>query len=137
MKALKRIFYTGLLLILRSYRITSTCSSMQQIKLNCLVKTLYLCLADSKRPLAKENENDERDLLSVDPKLELWFSFDGSRGFRRTGDLLFNSCVGHTSRALWAAGIPNIYLFHPIMLNLQLVTRQIGIYSSPFLYQKP
>jgi hypothetical protein len=52
-------------------------------------------------------------------------------------DLLLNSCVGHTSRALWAAGIPNIYLFHPHMLNFQLLIRQIGIYSSPYFYQIP
>lgn len=48
-------------------------------------------------------------------------------------DLLLNSCVGHASRALWAAGVPNIYLFHPHLLSIQLTVRQIGIYSSPFL----
>ncbi len=52
-------------------------------------------------------------------------------------DLLLNSCVGHTSRALWRAGIPNMYLFHPHVLNAQLLIRQIGIYSSPYLYQIP
>jgi len=52
-------------------------------------------------------------------------------------DLLFNSCIGHTSRALWTAGIPNLYLLHPHMLNLQLLIRQLGIYSSPYLYQIP
>lgn len=52
-------------------------------------------------------------------------------------DLLLNSCVGHTSRALWNAGIPNIYLFHPHMLNFQLYMRQLGIYSSQYLYQTP
>lgn len=50
-------------------------------------------------------------------------------------DLLLNSCVGHTTRALWSAGVPTIYAFHPHMLNLQLVVRQVGIYSSPYLYQ--
>ncbi|GHT62542.1 hypothetical protein AGMMS50239_16140 [Bacteroidia bacterium] len=50
-------------------------------------------------------------------------------------DLLLNSCVGHTSRALWSAGVPNIYLFHPHLLNFQLMIRQLGIYSSPYLYQ--
>ncbi len=50
-------------------------------------------------------------------------------------DLLFNSCVGHTTRALWRAGVPTIFAFHPHMLNLQLAIRQIGIYSSPYLYQ--
>lgn len=52
-------------------------------------------------------------------------------------DLLLNSCVGHTSRALWSAGVPNIYLFHPHLLNAQLLIRQLGILSSPFLYQIP
>jgi hypothetical protein len=50
-------------------------------------------------------------------------------------DLLFNSCVGHTSRALLRAGVPTIFSFHPHILNLQLFIRQIGIYSSPYLYQ--
>lgn len=35
-------------------------------------------------------------------------------------DLLLNSCVGHTTRALWSAGVPTLYAFHPHMLNLQL-----------------
>jgi len=52
-------------------------------------------------------------------------------------DLLLNSCVGHTTRALWSAGIPTIYALHPHMLNLQLFIRQLGIYSSPYLYQIP
>jgi len=52
-------------------------------------------------------------------------------------DLLFNSCVGHTTRALMRAGVPTIYAFHPHMLNLQLFIRQMGIYSSPYLYQIP
>ena len=52
-------------------------------------------------------------------------------------DLLLNSCVGHTTRALWSAGVPTIYSLHPHMLNLQLLIRQMGIYSSPYLYQIP
>lgn len=52
-------------------------------------------------------------------------------------DLLLNSCVGHTSRALWGAGVPNVYLFHPHFLNAQLLVRQLGIYSSPYLHQIP
>lgn len=52
-------------------------------------------------------------------------------------DLLLNSCVGHTTRALWSAGVPTLYAFHPHMLNLQLFIRQLGIYSSPYLYQIP
>jgi hypothetical protein len=52
-------------------------------------------------------------------------------------DLLLNSCVGHTTRALMRAGVPTIYAFHPHMLNLQLFIRQMGIYSSPYLYQIP
>lgn len=52
-------------------------------------------------------------------------------------DLLLNSCVGHTTRSLWAAGVPVLYAFHPHMLNVQLLIRQLGIYSSPFIYQIP
>lgn len=52
-------------------------------------------------------------------------------------DLLLNSCVGHTSRALWGAGVPTLYAFHPHMLNVQLLIRQLGIYSSPYFYQIP
>jgi hypothetical protein len=44
---------------------------------------------------------------------------------------------GTTTRALWNAGVPNIYLFHPHILNAQLLIRQLGIYSSPYLYQIP
>ena len=50
-------------------------------------------------------------------------------------DLLLNSCVGHTTRALWSAGVPNIYLLHPHFLNLQLLIRQLDIYSSTYIYQ--
>ena len=52
-------------------------------------------------------------------------------------DLLFNSCVGHTSRALWSAGIPSILAVHPHILNFQLLIRQLGIYTSPYFYQIP
>jgi hypothetical protein len=52
-------------------------------------------------------------------------------------DLLLNSCVGHTTRALWSAGVPTLYLLHPHLLNTQLLIRQLGIYSSPYLYQIP
>jgi len=52
-------------------------------------------------------------------------------------DLMLNSCVGHTTRALMRSGVPTIYAFHPHMLNLQLFIRQMGIYSSPYLYQIP
>jgi hypothetical protein len=52
-------------------------------------------------------------------------------------DLLFNSCVGHATRSLWRAGVPTIYAFHPHMLNVQLLVRQIGIYSSSYLYKLP
>ncbi len=52
-------------------------------------------------------------------------------------DLLLNSCVGHTTRALMKAGVPTVYAFHPHMLNLQLAIRQVGIYSSPYFYQIP
>ncbi len=52
-------------------------------------------------------------------------------------DLLLNSCGGHTTRALWSVGIPTIYALHQHVLSLQLLIRQLGIYSSPYLYQIP
>ena len=52
-------------------------------------------------------------------------------------DLLFNSCASHSARALWMAGVPNLFGFHPHFLNAQLMIRQLGIYSSPYLYQIP
>jgi hypothetical protein len=45
--------------------------------------------------------------------------------------------VEDTTRALWSAGVPTIYAFHPHFLNFQLLVRQLGIYSSPYLYQIP
>lgn len=50
-------------------------------------------------------------------------------------DLLLNSCVGHTTREVWAAGVPTLYLLHPHLLNLQLLIRQLDIYSRTYIYQ--
>jgi RHS repeat-associated protein len=50
-------------------------------------------------------------------------------------NLLGKSCVGYTSKALWSVGIPNLGGIHPYWLQLQMLTRQVGIYSSPYLYQ--
>ncbi len=55
----------------------------------------------------------------------------------KTWDLGINSCVGHSTRALWKAGVPVLYLGHPHMLNVQLLIRDVGIKASPFLYQRP
>jgi len=50
---------------------------------------------------------------------------------------IFVGCVNYTSRALLYAGVPTINAFlpitSPVLLNLELAARQIGIYSSPFL----
>ena len=46
------------------------------------------------------------------------------------------SCVSYASRALWAAGVPNIGL-HPYLWQASLFVRQVGIYSNPYLYQIP
>ena len=55
------------------------------------------------------------------------------------GDLKWNlvgqSCVNHTARSLWAVGVPTLPInVHPHILNFQLLVRQLGIYSSPYLY---
>ncbi|WP_320909101.1 hypothetical protein [Bacteroides nordii] len=52
-------------------------------------------------------------------------------------NLLGKSCVGYTSKALWSVGIPSLGGIHPYWLQLQMITRQVGIYSSPYLYQIP
>ncbi|MCL1941932.1 MAG: hypothetical protein FWF54_00035, partial [Candidatus Azobacteroides sp.] len=52
-------------------------------------------------------------------------------------NLLGKSCVGYTSKALWSVGVPNLGGIHPYWLQLQMITRQVGIYSSPYLYQIP
>lgn len=49
-------------------------------------------------------------------------------------NLLGKSCVGYTSRALWSVGIPSLGGIHPYWLQMQMITRQIGIYSSPYFY---
>lgn len=55
------------------------------------------------------------------------------------GNLKWNlvgfSCVNYTSRALWAVGIPTlpVNFLHPVMLNLQLSVRQIGISANPYI----
>jgi RHS repeat-associated protein len=46
------------------------------------------------------------------------------------------SCVSYASRALWAVAVPNIGL-HPYLWQASLFIRQVGIYSSPYLYQIP
>ena len=50
-----------------------------------------------------------------------------------TWNILFKSCVGHSTWALLVAGVPTIYLCHPAMLGFQLLTRQMGIALSPYL----
>jgi hypothetical protein len=52
-------------------------------------------------------------------------------------NLLGKSCVGYTAKALWSVGVPNLGGIHPYWLQFQMITRQIGIYSSPYLYQIP
>ncbi len=61
------------------------------------------------------------------------------KGLYGIGQLKWNiagfSCVNHVSRALWAVGVPTLPInLHPLMLNAQLFIRQMGIYSSPYLY---
>ena len=50
-------------------------------------------------------------------------------------NLMGKSCVGYTSKALWAVGVPSLGGIHPYWLQFQMMTRQAGIYSSPYLYQ--
>lgn len=53
-------------------------------------------------------------------------------------NLFLYSCSNYVTRSLWAVGVPTLPInLHPHILNLQLAIRQIGIYSSPYLYQIP
>jgi hypothetical protein len=50
-------------------------------------------------------------------------------------NLLGYSCVDHVARSLWTVGVPVLpFSLHPHLLNFQLMVRQFGIYSSPYLY---
>ena len=43
-------------------------------------------------------------------------------------------CVQYTSRALWRVGVPTLPInVLPIILNTQLMIRQFGIWSNPYL----
>jgi len=62
------------------------------------------------------------------------------KGLYGIGQLRWNlygfACENHVSRALWAVGVPTLPInIHPIILNTQLFIRNMGIYSSPYLYK--
>ena len=50
-------------------------------------------------------------------------------------DLLLFSCTSHSAKALWMAGVPNLFGFHPHLLNAQLLTRNYGILLIPYIIQ--
>ena len=50
---------------------------------------------------------------------------------------LFDGCVQHSSYALWGVGIPTLPInITPVVLNIQLTIREIGIYSSSYLVKR-
>ncbi|MFK5854922.1 MAG: RHS repeat-associated core domain-containing protein [Bacteroidota bacterium] len=53
--------------------------------------------------------------------------------------LIGNTCTSQVSRALWGAGVwgLNPFTISPHSLYLQIFARQVGIYSSSYLYQIP
>ncbi len=80
------------------------------------------------------------DLYNVNkPILEaISKNVDKGKGLFGIGKLKWNaypfSCVNKTAQSLWAVGIPTLPInIHPHILNLQLMIRQYGIYSSPYL----
>ena len=68
-------------------------------------------------------------------------NLNNGRNLTGTGDLkyggVYQGCINYTSRALFFSGVLNINALLPItaplLLNLELGIRQIGIYASPFL----
>ena len=49
-------------------------------------------------------------------------------------NLLCKNCSQHITWALWKAGVPTLPLVFPSLLHYQLLLRQYGIWTSPFLY---
>jgi RHS repeat-associated protein len=46
-------------------------------------------------------------------------------------------CMNHVAKSLLSVGIPTLPInFHPYILNLQLATRQAGIFASPYLINR-
>jgi hypothetical protein len=82
-------------------------------------------------PLTINNVN-KNILTKLSEKLALGENFIG-KPLQYSG--VGYSCVSYTSRALWAAGIPNIGL-HPYLWQSSLFIRQMGISLSPYLYQE-
>ena len=69
-------------------------------------------------------------------------NLNAGRNLINTGNLkygLFYGCVNYTSRALAMSGVLNVNAFlpvtAPVLLNLELAIRNIGIYASPYLIQ--
>jgi hypothetical protein len=61
-------------------------------------------------------------------------SGNGMWGLGKLNWGLFDGCVQHSSYALWGVGIPTLPInVAPVVLNVQLTIRQIGIYASPYL----
>ena len=53
--------------------------------------------------------------------------------------LIGNTCASQVSRALWVVGVwgLNPFTISPHSLYIQIFARQVGIYSSSYLYQIP
>jgi hypothetical protein len=79
------------------------------------------------------NNVNKKILQSLSNKLSIGENFIG-QPLQYSG--IGFSCVSYTSRALWLVGVPNIGL-HPYLWQFSLAVRQVGIYTSPYLYQIP
>ena len=69
-------------------------------------------------------------------------NLNAGRNLINTGDLkygLLYGCVNYTSRALAMSGVLNVNALLPVtvpvLLNLELAIRNLGIYASPYLIQ--
>ncbi len=89
-----------------------------------------------------ENQFVPRIQLRLNSKLMGWLSHNNQNncsllGYDRLRFGIGFGCASTCAKALWVCGVPTIpiiNIFGPSVLWTQLAIRQVGIYSSPYLY---
>ena len=95
-------------------------------------------------PTASDNQLFPKiKFYNINEKLLEWMTKNigndkGILGFSELNySIVGNTCASQVSRALWLSGVwgTNPFTLSPHSLYVQLITRQVGVYSSPYLYQ--
>jgi RHS repeat-associated protein len=97
------------------------------------------------RPWGTSDNVFKFSINNVNRKLLEWMTGNIARGkdllgvFDANYSIWGNTCASQVSRSLWYSGVwgLNPFTIHPLSLYFQLMVRQAGIYSSPYLYQMP